>query len=134
MPLAILILTGCGGREAYAGWRHHPPSGGYEARVVYDDDAREIGFVGLCDGGPIYILKGGDYGPQSPTFTLTVDDRSWTLPITHHAHGRTLMVDRYEQQIAIAQAKRRIAFEVGSWKEVIMPSPELASFVRDWGA
>lgn len=85
----------------------------------------------MCEGAPTYILKGGDYQSNAPQFTLTVDDKSWTLPITYHAHGRMLVVDRYEQQLAIAKATRRIVFRIGSWRSEIKPGPELASFVKD---
>ena len=132
--LAALILAACGDQQRRTGWTYQPPRGAYEARVVYVDDAHDLGFVGLCDAGPVYILKGGDYESRAPNYVLTVDDQRWTLPITYHEHGRMLMVDRFEQQMAIAHATKRIAFQVGNWTEVLTPSPELASFARDCGA
>jgi len=135
LPIALLMmsLAGCGRPNAGqqgGRWEYEPARGAYEARLKYVDAEGKVAFFGLCDGGPAYILKSGEYADASQ-FALTVDGTTWTLPINYHAHGRMLMVDRYEQQSAIAHAKKQILFQIGDWKEEIRPSPELASFARD---
>lgn len=60
-------------------------------------------------------------------FTLTVDDRVWSLPTS----GDALEVDRYAPASVISAAEHRIVFAVGEWRRELRPAPILKTFVQD---
>ena len=105
-----------------SGWTYRPGDG---VPLSYVSPDGAIKFAGWCEGGPAYLLKGGDY-KHAREFTLTVDDKSWTLPLTRHAHGRYLRVGPNDASVAISGAKERIVFQVENWKREIRPAPEIA--------
>jgi hypothetical protein len=136
-----LLIGGCNGTENTSngdrphktptGWEYRPSHGAYDASLSYVDGSRETKFFGSCNGEPVFFLMGGNYQAGATEFTLTVDDRSWRLPAWQGEHGRGLWVDRREQELAIANAKHHIVFQVGDWRSEIYPSPELTRFVSD---
>jgi hypothetical protein len=87
--------------------------------------------VGSCDGEPSFMMVNGAWPSDASQFTLTVDDRSWTLPTMQGEHGRYLPVELVDSQQAVAKAKRRIVFQVGNWRREIRPASPLTSFVTD---
>ena len=101
------------------------PGDGVPLSYVSPDGA--IKFAGWCEGGPAYLLKGGDYN-HAREFVLTVDGKTWTLPVTRHAHGRYLRVGPNDASAAIGRAKELIVFQVGEWRREIKPTPEIAEF------
>ena len=111
-------------KPALSGWTYRPNEG---VPLSYVSPDGTIKFAGWCERGPAYLLKGGDY-KHAHEFDLTVDDKSWTLPVTRHAHGRYLRVGPNDASAAIGNAKERIVFRVGDWRREIRPAPEIAQF------
>ena len=111
---------------ASSGWSYRPGEG---VPLSYVSPDGAIKLAGWCEGGPAYLLKGGDY-KHARDFVLTVDGKSWTLPVTRHAHGRYLRVGPNDASATIARAKELIAFQVGNWRREIKPSPQIAEFAK----
>jgi hypothetical protein len=75
------------------------------------------------------MLAGGAWDAHQ--FTLTVDDRSWSMPTRQGEHGHYLPVELHIANEAIANAKQRITFSAGSWHREIRPAQPLTSFVAE---
>jgi hypothetical protein len=130
--LALVFALGCSAKQPKSGWEYRPAHGAYAARLFYNfSDGEETTFIGSCAGVPSFMLAGGAWQLRAAQFTLTVDDRSWTLPTRQGEHGHYLPVDLQAPQQAIAKAKQRIVFQVGTWRREIRPGPPLTSFVTD---
>jgi hypothetical protein len=126
---ALAFVLGCA-KEPQSGWEYRPAHGAYPAWLYYRfADGEGTTLVGSCEGEPSFMMTGGAW--DATKFTLTVDDRSWTLPTRQGEHGHYLPVDLHLPQQAIAHARRRIVFQVGKWQREITPGTPLTSFVAD---
>jgi hypothetical protein len=114
-------------KPATSRWTYRPKD---DVPLSYVSSDGAIRLAGWCEGGAAYLLKGGDY-KHAGEFVLTVDDKSWTLPVTRHAHGHYLRFGPNDASAAIATAKERIAFQVGNWRREIKPAPEIAEFASN---
>lgn len=128
--LAPAFVLACSGKEPQPGWEYRPAHGANAAWLYYRfNDGEGTTLVGSCEGEPAFMMTGGAW--EAAQFTLTVDDRSWTLPTTQGEHGHYLPVDLHAPQQAIANAKRRIVFDAGKWRREIRPGVPLKTFVTD---
>jgi hypothetical protein len=128
--LALAFILGCSAKQPQSGWEYRRAHGAYAAGLYYRfGDGEGTTLIGTCVGEPSFMMSGGEW--QASEFTLTVDDKSWTLPTRQGEHGHYLPVDLYAPQQAIAKARRRIVFGAGNWRREIRPGPPLASFVTD---
>jgi len=129
---AFILLLGCAPKLPEAAWNYQPAHGAYKASLSYDfADSEGTIFIGICEGGPSFMMAGGNWQLRAEQFTLTVDGHSWDLPTVQSVHGHYLPVDRQGPEEAIASAKRLIVFRVGSWHREIRPAAPLTSFVTD---
>lgn len=140
--LLFLVLTfaaSCGdiGRvqPKDARWEYQAARGAVATQLSYKfEDGEGTRLIGRCPGEPVFSLYGGGYETTlPPKFLLTVDDRSWTLPAWEGHHGRGLLVQRYEPNLAIGRAKHRIVFQVGDWRREVRPGPTLTDFMNGCG-
>ena len=128
--LAVALVVGCGAKQPQSGWEYRPAHGAYAASLLYRfGDGEGTTLIGTCEGEPQFMIAGGAW--DGPRFTLTADDRSWTLPTRQGEHGHYLPVELYIPDQAIAHAKHRIVFQAGNWRREIRPAPPLVSFVAD---
>ena len=131
---ALFVLAAAchpGSEQQRVGWHYRAPSSEAVARIDYVFEDPNTRFIGRCDGGPTFVLFGGEYAHGAPAFTLTIDGRSWELPVSYHAHGRFLRVDNPDPQMALIHAQRMISFRVGNWQRQFRPSPLLQQYARD---
>jgi hypothetical protein len=129
--LLLLLLLACSAKQSMVGWNYRPAHGAHEALLSYNfGDSENTKFIGECDGGQTYFLTGGDYPLGTSEFTLTVDNRSWTLPSFHRVENRCLFAGDGREQ-AISHAQRRIVFQVGEWRRELKPGPLLRKFAAD---
>ena len=129
LPL-LPLMASCSPSEPAPGWEYRPNEGGYPRLIYRWDDTSELALIGNCRSSVNYILVGGNYRTGATHLTLIVDDNSWTVPTEQHAHGRHVLIEQHEQVQAIAQAKRRITFEIEGWKREVAPDSVLGMFVR----
>jgi len=128
--LALTLLSACGATPPKSGWEYRPAHGAYAAWLFYRfADGEGTTLIGSCEGEPAFMISGGAW--DGSQFSLTVGDKSWILPARQGEHGHYLPVDLYAPRQAIANAKRRIVFQVGSWRREIIPGPALTRFVSD---
>jgi hypothetical protein len=128
--LALAFLLGCSAKQPQSGWQYDRAHGAYEAWLYFRfGDGEGTTLIGSCEGEPAFMISGGAW--EASEFTLTVDDKSWTLPTSQGEHGHYLPVDLHTAQQAIANARRRIVFQVGNWRREIRPGGPLTSFVTD---
>src|SRR5579872_1666328 len=112
--LAVIFIASCTAKQPQSGWEYRPAHGAYAARLYFRfNDREDTTLIGSCEGEPSFAVAGGAW--RAPWFTLTVDGQSWTLPTGQGEHGHYLPVDLGTPNAAIANAKHRIAFQVGNW-------------------
>jgi hypothetical protein len=130
--LALAFVLGCSAKQPQSGWEYRPAHGAYPAWLYYRfGDGEGTTLIGSCEGEPQFMIAGGAW--EASRFTLTADDRSWTLPTRQSEHGHYLPVELSIADQAIADAKHRIVFQAGNWRREIHPAPPLASFVAACG-
>jgi hypothetical protein len=130
--LALAFVLGCSAKQPNSGWEYRPAHGASTAWLHYRfGDGEGTTLIGSCEGELSFMMAGGAWQSGVRQFTLTVDDRIWTLPTSQGEHGHYLPVDLHIPQQAIANAKRRIVFQVGNWRREIRPGAPLTSFVAD---
>src|SRR4051812_46597082 len=130
VSLALTLVVGCRAKQPQSGWEYRPGHGAYAGSLYYRfGDGEGTTLIGSCEGEPSFMLTGGAW--HSPQFTLTVDDRSWTMPARQGEHGRYLPVERHVPEQAIASARRRIVFQAGNWRREMRPGAPLTRFVAD---
>jgi hypothetical protein len=128
--LALAFILGCSAKPPQSGWEYRRAHGAYAAWLFYRfGDGEGTALIGSCEGEPKFMIAGGAW--EASQFTLTVDDRSWTLPTRQGEHGHYLPVELDTARQAIANARRRVVFQAGNWWREIQPGPALASFVTD---
>lgn len=128
--LALAFVLGCTARQPQSGWEYRAAHGAYAAQLYYCfRDGEGTTLIGSCEGEPSFLMARGSW--NGPKFTVTVDNKSWTLPTRQGEHGRYLPVDVLTANEAIAGAKQRIVFQVGSWRREIRPGAPLTSFAAN---
>lgn len=134
--LALAVAAPCYAEdnEQPIGWHYRGPTKDVIARIDYVFDDPDLRLIGPCmSGGPTLILFGGDYADDAHRFTLTVDEKSWDLPISKHEHGQFLAIDDASIGAATLQAERLITFRVGTWEQQVPASPLLQQYAHDCG-
>jgi hypothetical protein len=126
--LSIALVAGCSAKQPSSGWKYH--RGPYTLPLSYTfDDPDHTEFVGVCIPRRSFSVIGGAW--DGSQFTLTVDNKTWTLPTWQGVEGHSLPVDLGAAVQAIASAKHSIVFQVGNWRREIKPAPPLTDFVTD---
>lgn len=126
--VALGLLVGCGPKQPRSGWRYD--RGPFAVPLGYlFGDPEDTHFVGVCKPKLAFMIIGGAW--EGEQFTLTIDGKSWALPTAQGEHGHYLPVEADPPRRAIAEAKRRIVFQVGSWRREIRPGPPLTTFLAD---
>ena len=126
--LILLAVAACRAKEPGSGWEYR--RGPYTLPLRYTFDGPEhADFVGICMPKRSFSIIGGAW--EGREFTLTVDEKSWTLPTEQGVESHSLPVELDGPVQAIGNAKQRIVFQVGNWRREIRPAPPLSSFVAD---
>jgi hypothetical protein len=111
------------------GWAYHRHPYRNGVSYFWGDEADTV-FAGICDSGPMFLTRGGDYPASSQRMDIIVDGRKVDAAIIG-GHGSGVIIEDPATVRLLSDAKNRIEFRVNAWVRELQPSALIKRFVEE---